>query len=153
MTNNRFKAIAAVHIFLLKADQILLLRRYNTGYEDGNYSVLAGHIDGGEDVITAAQREVLEEAGITISTQDLSIVGVMHRKAEDERIDFFLTAENWTGEIVNMEPNKCDELAWYPLNELPDNLIPYVRKAIENYIAGQPFDLYGWANRQKEVDC
>ncbi|MFD2654756.1 NUDIX hydrolase [Gracilibacillus thailandensis] len=146
MVKDRFKVIAAVHIFLLKDDQILLLRRYNTGYEDGNYSVLAGHVDGGEDVITAAQREALEEAGITISKKDLNIVGVMHRRAEEERIDFFLTAKKWTGDIINKEPDKCDELAWYPLNNLPENIIPYVQQAIENYQDGQPFDLYGWTD-------
>ncbi|WP_208591451.1 NUDIX hydrolase [Gracilibacillus suaedae] len=146
MAKDRFKVIVAVHIFLLKADHILLLRRYNTGYEDGNYSVLAGHVDGGEDVITAAQREALEEAGITISKKDLNIVGVMHRRAEEERIDFFLTAEKWTGDIINKEPDKCDELAWYPLNNLPENIIPYVQQAIENYQDGKPFDLYGWTD-------
>ncbi|SFM34423.1 ADP-ribose pyrophosphatase YjhB, NUDIX family [Gracilibacillus orientalis] len=145
MAKDRFKVIPAVHIFLLKDDQILLLRRYNTGYQDGNYSVPAGHLEGDEDVIVAAQREVLEEAGITISYQDLSIVGVMHRKAtKEERVDFFLIADKWGGDVVNKEPDKCDELAWYPLNKLPDNMIPYVSRAIKNYKDDKPFDVYGF---------
>ena len=35
----------AVHLFFLRDDQILLLRRFNTGYEDGKYSVVAGHLE------------------------------------------------------------------------------------------------------------
>ena len=46
----RFTCPIAVHIFLLQEQKVLLLRRYNTGYEDGNYSVPAGHLDGNEPV-------------------------------------------------------------------------------------------------------
>ena len=58
----RFKLVVAVHLILIENGKILLLRRYNTGYEDGNYSLVAGHIDGNESVIQAMQREALEEA-------------------------------------------------------------------------------------------
>lgn len=37
----RFKLVTAVHLILTQNGKILLLRRYNTGYEDGNYSVVA----------------------------------------------------------------------------------------------------------------
>lgn len=140
----RFKCICAVHLFLVHDGQILLLRRFNTGYEDGNYSVVAGHLDGGEEVVAAMVREAREEAGIVIAPEEMRIVGVMHRKASDERIDFFLTAEHWSGEVRNCEPERCDELAWYPLNRLPENIVPYVRRAWENYCAGRWFDSLGW---------
>lgn len=144
MSNNRFKALVAVHLFLTRGDEILLLRRFNTGYEDGNYSVVAGHLDGNEEVKTAMIREACEEAGITISPDDINVVGVMHRKADSERIDFFLTAKEWKGDVKNMEPDKCDDLSWFDINHLPDNTIPYVRKAIHNYMNGIYFDSFGW---------
>jgi 8-oxo-dGTP diphosphatase len=44
----------AVHLFFLRdPDQVLLLRRCNTDYEDGNYSVIAGHVESGETVTAA----------------------------------------------------------------------------------------------------
>lgn len=141
----RFKSVVAVHLILIEGNQILLQRRYNTGYEDGNYSVVAGHIDGGESVLHAMKREALEEAGISISEENLQIVHVMHRKAKDrESIDYFLTCKNYTGQIQIMEKDKCDELAFYDLKNLPNNVIPYVRKAIECYQNNIPFSIYGW---------
>jgi 8-oxo-dGTP diphosphatase len=149
MKRERFKAAVAVHVFLLRGREVLLLRRYNTGYEDGNYSVVAGHLDGGEDVIAAAIREAKEEAGIELARSDVRVVGVMHRLESDERIDFFVAAERWAGEIVNCEPDKCDELRWCDLEQLPGNTIPYVQQALDNFRAGIWFDSVGFQERPK----
>jgi 8-oxo-dGTP diphosphatase len=135
---------SAVHLFLIQDDKILLLRRYSTGYEDGNYSVVAGHLDGGEKIVTAAIREAKEEVGIDIQEKDVEIVQMMHRISNDERIDFFVTVSAWDGEITNKEPHKCDALSWFPLDRLPENTIPYVRQAIQNYLQGVPFTSFGW---------
>ena len=121
-----------------------MLRRCNTGYQDGNYSVVAGHLDGGERVAEAAVREAREEVGIELAPEDVEIVGVMHRLSDDERIDFFLTAASWSGRIRNAEPDRCDQLAWSDLDDLPENVIPYVRRALENYRRGRWFDSFGW---------
>lgn len=140
----RFTLLSAVHLFLFQNQRVLLLRRFNTGYEDGNYSVIAGHLEGNEEIKAAMIREAYEEAGIKIKEEDLQIVGVMHRKSNDERIDFFLAAEHWIGELRNCEPDRCDELAWYSVDHLPVNTIPYIRRALENYHAGRWFDSFGW---------
>ncbi|MEZ4200013.1 MAG: hypothetical protein R3B69_00185 [Candidatus Paceibacterota bacterium] len=58
----------------------------------------------------------------------------MHRKAtHDERIDFFMTTSTYQGEVTNCEPEKCDDISWFPLDTLPNNTIDYVRQAIESY--------------------
>jgi 8-oxo-dGTP pyrophosphatase MutT (NUDIX family) len=135
----------AVHVLLLRDGDVLLLRRANTGYEDGNYSVIAGHVERGEQVIETAVREAREEAGITIATADVRIAGVMHRRAGNDRIDFFVTADRWSGEPRVAEPDKCDELRWCALDGLPANVIPYVRRAIELGPDGPMwFESFGW---------
>lgn len=143
---DRFRAVASVHLFLLRDDgaEVLLLRRANTGYEDGSYSVVAGHLDGGERVATAAAREAFEEIGVRIREDDITVVGVMHRRATDERIDFFVTASTWAGAVRNAEPDRCDELRWARVDALPENVIPYVRRALENHRLGRWFDAFGW---------
>lgn len=140
----RFTVPVAVHIFLLEDERILLLRRAHTGYEDGNYSVPAGHLDGGELVLEAAAREAREETGIEIDPEGMRVVGVMHRRSNDERMDFFVAATTWSGEIRNAEPHKCDEIAWFPLDALPANTIPYIRRAIDNFRRRRWFDSFGW---------
>lgn len=144
MTASRFTLRSAVHVFLVRDGRILLLRRFNTGYEDSNFSVVAGHLDGGETVAAAAVREAREEVGIEVRPDDVAVVGVMHRQAEDERIDFFVAVRRWTGDITNAEPGKCDLLHWSAPDDLPGNVIPYVRRAIENYQRGVWFASYGW---------
>ena len=144
MNKKRFQMPVAVHLLLIREGKILLLRRFNTGYEDGNYSIVAGHLDGNEDVKSAMIREAREEAGIEIKPNNIQIVGVIHRKSKGERIDFFLTADSWDNEIINTEPKKCDDLSWFEIDNLPFNIIPYVKRAIKNYISDVQFDVYGW---------
>jgi len=43
-----------------------------------------------------------------------------------------------------MEPNKCDELRWVYIKDLPVNTIGYIRAAIQNYQPGVAFSLFGW---------
>lgn len=135
---------AAIHLFFRKDDNILLLRRFNTGYEDGNYSVVAGHVEFGETVTQAGIREAREEVGAVIDPDNIKIHGIMHRKSNDERIDFFAFIDRWQGEIFNMEPNKCDELLWTPMDLLPKNTIPYIKRAIE--LSEKPlwYEEFGW---------
>ena len=145
MPKERYKFIAAVHLILQKDNKILLSRRFNTGYEDGNYSVVAGHIDANERARTAMIREAKEESGIEINEDDLETVHVMHRKGNDhERIDFFMVAKNWQGEPMILEIDKCDDLTWFELDGLPNNIVPYVKFALENIKGGNFYSEFDW---------
>lgn len=139
----RFKMRVAVHLILEQNNKFLLLRRYNTGYEDGNYSVIAGHLNGNETIKEAMRREALEEANIAIDDENLKIVGVMHRKDGDESIDYYLYTNKFSGNIKIMEPNKCDDLSFYKLDNLPTNIIPYIKTALYNYKNNIIFSEYG----------
>jgi len=136
--------LSAVHLFFFDDDLTLLSLRENTGYMDGYFSVIAGHIEPGETVVEAAAREAFEEAGVVIVPKDTEVVGVMHRQDGDERIDFFVRVHAWVGEPHNLEPDKCADLDWFHLDALPDNIVPYVFKALLNYKNNRWFDEFGW---------
>ena len=101
---------------------------------NGKYSLIAGHIDGNESVSQAIIREAQEEAGIKIKKSDLELATVIHRMSPDrEYIDFFFVGKKWIGSPTIMEPEKCDDMSWFSLNDLPKNLLPYIGEAISNY--------------------
>lgn len=152
MMCNRYPV--AVHLFFIRDSRVLLVRRHNTGWRDGEYSVPAGHVEQGETVTQAAVREALEEVGVPLDACELEVVHVMHRagddgaggqRPEDERVDFFLAVRAWREEPVNSEPGKCDDLRWFPADALPPNVIPYVRHALAAWRAGLAFSEFGWS--------
>ena len=148
MISKRHQNIPASYLVLIRDNKILLLKRFNTGYEDGNYSMVAGHVDKGETFTQAIIREAKEEADIDLRAKDLSVVHIMHRNSRtdenNERVDVFFTAEKWTGEIINKEPYKCDDLSWFDIDDLPDNAIPYIKKAIDNIQNKIFYSEFGW---------
>lgn len=141
----KFKYIGSSYLILIEDNNVLLLKRSNTGYMDGYYGLPSGHLDGNETAREGGAREIKEEIGIVVEPSDLKVVHVMHRKAEnDERIDFFITTDKYQGEIMNCEPNKCEELKWFNLDNLPENIIPYIKEAINNYKVGDFYSELGW---------
>ena len=140
----RFKMPVAVHLFLIQDEKILLLKRYNTGFCDGMFSLPAGHVEKDENVFDAMIREAKEEINIDVSN-NIKIVQVMNRKGTDqERIDYFFFAEKWSGNINNNEPNKCSLVKWVNINKIPKNTIPYVKYAIKMFFKNENFTLFDW---------
>jgi 8-oxo-dGTP diphosphatase len=145
MKIERFKLRSAVYLIPVQNNQILLSRRYNTGYMDGMYSLIAGHLDGDESVTQAMVREAREEGNLIIYEKDLQPATVLHRKSGgQEYVDFFFKVNKWLGNPLIMEPDKCDDLSWYPLQDLPKNTLPYIRVALFNLSNQIAFSAYGW---------
>jgi mutator protein MutT len=141
----RFTQIIAVHLFFIKNKKILLARRCNTGYEDGNFSVPAGHVEENETCLEAVIREAKEEVAIQVKESDLKLVHIMHRKSNGEyRIDFFFKCSKWTSEPIINEVDKCDKLEWFLLTKLPNNVIPYVEQAIDKVGVGSNYSEFGF---------
>src|SRR5918992_731064 len=131
----RNKAIPAVYLLLMRDGKVLVARRCNTGYEDGNYQVPAGHVEEGELPREALVREAKEEIGIDLKADDLELVHTSYLAKHDEtdnRADFYFKATKWSGEIRNAEPEKCDELGWSDPDDLPPNTTAHVRRAIQD---------------------
>jgi len=66
----------------------------------------------------------------------------MHRnrtESNQERLDFFFAGRDLEPEPHNCEPDKCDDLRWFPADQLPANTIPYIKQAIEMTLNQEPY--------------
>jgi len=140
--------IPASYLVLMKENKVLLLRRFNTGYEDGNYSMVAWHLDPNETFTDCIIREAEEEAWIKLDVNHLKVAHIMHRNAEknenNERVDTFFVAEEWYWEVVNKESHKCDDLSWFDIDNLPENIIPHIKFALKNIRNWVFYSEFGW---------
>jgi ADP-ribose pyrophosphatase YjhB (NUDIX family) len=137
--------VKGAFLFLINEKQILLYKRKDTTHFQNYYGVVSGNVEENEIFESAIIREAEEETGIKIKQNDLKAVHVMHRIDEqDESMYVFFLAEKWEGEIENKEPNRCEELIWATIEELPENIVPYVKDAIESYTKQIHFSEYKW---------
>jgi 8-oxo-dGTP diphosphatase len=153
----RFQVVPAAYVFLRRTrdgvEQLLLQLRQGTGYMDGHWAAAAaGHVEAGESVLDAAVREAAEELGIGIDPADLVPLCAMHRTVAphgpiDERVDFFFECRRWAGEPRTQETDKSADLRWFPLDDLPDPVVPHEQQVMTAVRAGnlRPIVTHGFA--------
>ncbi len=117
-------------VILEKEEKILLIRRFNTGFADGLYTLPSGKADPGESFTQTAIRETFEEVNAKVSKLESAHI-LFDNRENEEWIQHFFLAKEWSGEIKNMEPNKCDDIQWFNINNLPKNTLPFVKSALE----------------------
>lgn len=122
-----------VYVLIEKDDYILLLKRANTGFADGRYTLPAGHVDPDESPLQTAIRETEEEVGLQVSPENMSLFHTIYRKDnEKDRLHMFFRAKDWLGEPQNMEIEKCSEILWHPKDKDDQNILSYVTQALKH---------------------
>lgn len=144
MNKERYKTKVAVFLKLTRKIngniEVLLQKRCNTGYMDGMYDMAcSGHLEKGETLAQAVIREANEEIGIKIKTEDLKLLSVLHLYKEDY-IHIFFETKRYEGSPEIKEKDKCSDLRWFNINELPENIIANVKKVLENIQKGRIYD-------------
>jgi 8-oxo-dGTP diphosphatase len=149
--NRHFQLIVDVHLLLLSDGDLLLGRRANTGYGDGAYEPPSGRLAERETLVEAAVRVAAAQVGIEIDPAKVSLAHVLHDVSGQGRMAFFLTADGWAGEadavprnpgLRNPGTRSYSDFGWFPLTELPANMIDRARVAVRNFAAGGRFSTY-----------
>jgi 8-oxo-dGTP diphosphatase len=131
--------------FLRRGDEILLLRRINTNFGQGLYSLVGGKVEAEEPALHAIQREVLEEVGLDVPESQFKFVHVFHRKATEGSLVALCFQADVSGmNPLNVEPEKHDDVRFFNINKLPENILHAHKHAIEYINKGISYSEHGW---------
>ncbi|MCX0242073.1 phosphotransferase [Streptomyces drozdowiczii] len=121
----------------VRGPEVLLSRRAGGGYASGLWHAPSGHVET-ESVVDAVVRETREETGLVVDPADVrAAVTVHHRPPVGRaRIGVFFEVRRWDGTPCVMEPDKCDAMGWFALDELPEPMVAYCRAGLDAYRAG-----------------
>ena len=151
VSDDRFVVVPASYVYLLRESdrgtEVLLQLRRGTSYMDGHWAAAAaGHVERGETAHDAAHREALEELGVTDLALEFAFTmqRTLFADAIDERVDFFFTARSWGGEPRIVEPEKCAEIRWCPLDALPSPVVPHEAHALSRLLGDDRYLTFGW---------
>ena len=148
----RYKSMIVVDLMLTRKNgndkEILLALRKNTGYKDGEYELPGGHVEADEDLMKAMVREAKEELNIDIKEDDMKIEHILHHY-RGNRLKFIISAEKYEGDLQIGEPDKCEKIEWFSLNNLPDNLDKRVKGALKEIKSGVLYDNSDFVNLDK----
>jgi len=129
-----------VHTLLLRRDTVLLLRRARTGYRDGWYAPPGGHLERGESIVACAIRECAEETGVAIEPSQLRAAAAMPYRADGQQgVDFIMVCRDFAGEPRIAEPDRFDDVGFFPVGALPGRTVPYVERALAMERRGEWF--------------
>lgn len=147
----RFKLKVGVFLVLIEGNTVLLSRRYNAGIADGQHALTMGGLEEGETLTQALIREAKEKINLELQATTLQVVHVMHRLHHlpngdsFPQVDVFFVPHSYCGMIQNMEPHKCDELKFYPFDNLPSTLEPFIKQALNCIQVNQFYSEIGWS--------
>jgi 8-oxo-dGTP diphosphatase len=113
-----------VGVLITQNGRVLLGKRKGS-HGAGMWSAPGGHLDFGEAIEDCAKREVLEETGLHI--ENLSFGPFTNNVFEAESkhyVTVFVLADQISGNLQTMEPDKCEGWSWFEWGNLPEPLFP-----------------------------
>ena len=143
--------LSAVYLIIKnEKGKILLQRRQGTKLWPGFLALPAGHIDEGENAIDAVIREAKEELSITIREENIVDSFVVNRRNKSLKpyFDVYFEISSYEGTITINEPNKCSELKWCDINDLPNDMVDFEIEAIRNRQKGIMFSVIDTNNEK-----
>ncbi len=121
-------------------EYVLLMKRKNTGFNDGEYELPGGHLEANEDLFDAMIREAKEELLIDLKRDDIKLIHLLHHYNGD-RLNFIFETDGTNLNPQIGEEEKCEKLEWFKINELPNETTDKVKQIINNIINNKNYDI------------
>ncbi len=150
----REKFLSSIYLIIKnEKGEILLQRRQGTKLWPGYLALPARHIDEGENAYEVAIREAKEELGIEIKIENIIDTFVVNRKNKSlpPYYDVYFEISRYLGEIKINEPEKCSELVWFGIDNLPEDMIDFEKEAMLKNKKGIKFSVTYADNEKKLV--
>jgi len=118
----------AAAVLVEQNDRVLLIRRANNPFR-GLWTLPAGFVDAEEDPARAAERECLEETGLSVRVTGVMdvIAGLEHPRGANMII--FYRAELLSGQLTARDD--ADQAAFFPLDDLPPLAFQATKRILE----------------------
>ncbi|MBI5002585.1 NUDIX hydrolase [Candidatus Woesearchaeota archaeon] len=116
-----------VTVFIFHNNKLLLLKRKKQPYLDC-WAPPGGKLDGDESPEQAAVREIVEEVNLHVTLE--KYLG-SYLNPETEVLDHVFTTTSFSGTVHNNEPEKHETVAWFSLDEIPQNTSWIVKRWLE----------------------
>jgi len=122
----------AAAVLVNKDDRVLLVRRVNEPFR-GLWTLPAGFVNGGEDPAEAAERECLEETGLSVRVT--RVYDIVSGREHPRGADFVIVyqAEVLGGEM--MANDDADAVEWFSKNDLPELAFRATQKVLQSFYA------------------
>lgn len=116
--------------------EVLLLKIAETGRcNPGKWTRPGGEVEFGETMEEAVIREVKEETGITVRV--VTLLDYMDEISDDSTshwVSRCYLVEYVSGDVVNAESHKHDEIKWFSIDNLPENIAEHTSRGIKKYL-------------------
>lgn len=124
-----------VGVMLIDHEQRVLLTLRRRAPEAGCWSILGGKLDFMEKLGECAVREAREEAGVEVELVRLLCVTdhLLPQEGQHWIAPAYL-GRVVSGEAQNREPEKTEEVRWFQMDEVPENLTITAHNAIRTYL-------------------